>query len=86
MKAARVAIDQMRAILPAYEEDRSGIAQASAEIIARAILAERERSARIAASWVRRAMHLSPDGYELERTYGYMGEEAAAAIRKGDAS
>lgn len=45
--------------------------------------AERERCAMIAASWVRRAMHLSPAGYEIERTHGVMAEEAAAAVRKG---
>ena len=30
--------------------------------------------------WVRRAMHLSSDGYEIERNHGHMAKQASAAI------
>ena len=86
MKAAREIAAEMQ---PAFEDKiRAGLFDDRPHIqaAARAIIAERERCARIAAVWVRRAMHLSPDGYEIERRHRRIAEEAAAAIRKGEAS
>lgn len=40
-----------------------------------------EQAARNAEAWVRRAMHLSPDGYEIERQHGHMAKLAGDEIR-----
>lgn len=40
-----------------------------------------EEAAKVAEVWVKRAMHLSPNGYEIERSHGHMAKAASDEIR-----
>lgn len=40
-----------------------------------------EKAAKVAEVWVKRAMHLSPNGYEIERSHGHMAKAASNEIR-----
>ncbi len=75
-------VDMTAADNTTAERHRAQEAADRIEALEAALRDASDKAAVIAEAWVRRAMHLSPDGYEIERRHGAMASQAANDIRR----